>query len=277
MMNELDEIVYLIGCYLITADKEINTKEIEALDFYLQGDKNKCLIRKQHEIFSDAEEKTSLANLLLSLSGYNCSSEKRKDILRFFVRMSFVDGYISPEERDLINKISDILKISPEAYITEAAQEYEERAKATRLKRHQRIIGKLEKVYYDHIANKGNTKTIDSLFGSWNFANVIEKITAEAEIDLERVSNILDDLNKKFSNTQESIHLQIKTASNEKNKYIRECQNIVEGIALHLDNAIMTAISHNIDVIEKKRKILNTLPLPLWEGPKQVKVLFIRL
>ena len=141
--------------------------------------------------------------------------------------MSFVDGYISPEERDLINKISDILKISPEAYITEAAQEYEERAKATRLKRHQRIIGKLEKVYYDHIANKGNTKTIDSLFGSWNFANVIEKITAEAEIDLERVSNILDDLNKKFSNTQESIHLQIKTASNEKNKYIRECQNIV--------------------------------------------------
>lgn len=68
-MNGLDEIVYLIGCYLITADKEINTKEIEALDFYLQGDKNKCLIRKQHEIFSDAEEKTSLANLLLSLSG----------------------------------------------------------------------------------------------------------------------------------------------------------------------------------------------------------------
>ena len=43
-MNELDEIVYLIGCYLITADKEINTKEIEALDFYLQGDKNKCFL-----------------------------------------------------------------------------------------------------------------------------------------------------------------------------------------------------------------------------------------
>lgn len=274
MMNELDEIVYLIGYYLITADKEINTKEIEALDFYLQGDKNKCLIRKQHEIFSDAEEKTSLANLLLSLSGYNCSSEKRKDILRFFVRMSFVDGYISPEERDLINKISDILKISPEAYITEAAQEYEERAKATRLKRHQRIIGKLEKVYYDHIANKGNTKTIDSLFGSWNFANVIEKITAEAEIDLERVSNILDDLNKKFSNTQESIHLQIKTASNEKNKYIRECQNIVEGIALHLDNAIMTAISHNIDVIEKKKKNIEYFTIAFMGRTKAGKSTF---
>ncbi len=274
MMNGLDEIVYLIGCYLITADKEINTKEIEALDFYLQGDKNKCLIRKQHEFFSDAEEKTSLANLLLSLSGYNCSSEKRKDILRFFVRMSFVDGYISPEERDLINKISDILKISPEAYITEAAQEYEERAKATRLKRHQRIIGKLEKVYYDHIANKGNTKTIDSLFGSWNFANVIEKITAEAEIDLERVSNILDDLNKKFSNTQESIHLQIKTASNEKNKYIRECQNIVEGIALHLDNAIMTAISHNIDVIEKKKKNIEYFTIAFMGRTKAGKSTF---
>lgn len=274
MMNELDEIVYLIGCYLITADKEINTKEIEALDFYLQGDKNKDLIRKQHEIFSEAEEKTSLANLLLSLSGYNCSSEKRKDILRFFVRMSFVDGYISPEERDLINKISDILKISPEAYITEAAQEYEERAKATRLKRHQRIIGKLEKVYYDHIANKGNTKTIDSLFGSWNFANIIEKITAEAEIDLERVSNILDDLNKKFSNTQESIHLQIKTASNEKNKYIRECQNIVEGIALHLDNAIMTAISHNIDVIEKKKKNIEYFTIAFMGRTKAGKSTF---
>lgn len=274
MMNELDEIVYLIGCYLITADKEINTKEIEALDFYLQGDKNKDLIRKQHEIFSDAEEKTSLANLLLSLSGYNCSSEKRKDILRFFVRMSFVDGYISPEERDLINKISDILKISPEAYITEAAQEYEERSKATRLKRHQRIIGKLEKVYYDHIANKGNTKTIDSLFGSWNFANIIEKITAEAGIDLERVSNILDDLNKKFSNTQESIHLQIKTASNEKNKYIRECQNIVEGIALHLDNAIMTAISHNIDVIEKKKKNIEYFTIAFMGRTKAGKSTF---
>lgn len=274
MMNELDEIVYLIGCYLITADKEINTKEIEALDFYLQGDKNKDLIRKQHEIFSDAEEKTSLANLLLSLSGYNCSNEKRKDILRFFVRMSFVDGYISPEERDLINKISDILKISPEAYITEAAKEYEERAKATRLKRHQRIIGKLEKVYYDHIANKGNTKTIDSLFGSWNFANIIEKITAEAEIDLERVSNILDDLNKKFSNTQESIHLQIKTASNEKNKYIRECQNIVEGIALHLDNAIMTAISHNIDVIEKKKKNIEYFTIAFMGRTKAGKSTF---
>ena len=274
MMNELDEIVYLIGCYLITADKEINTKEIEALDFYLQGDKNKDLIRKQHEIFSDAEEKTSLANLLLSLSGYNCSSEKRKDILRFFVRMSFVDGYISPEERDLINKISDILKISPEAYITETAQEYEERAKATRLKRHQRIIGKLEKVYYDHIANKGNTKTIDSLFGSWNFANIIEKITAEAEIDLERVSNILDDLNKKFSNTQESIHLQIKSASNEKNKYIRECQNIVEGIALHLDNAIMTAISHNIDVIEKKKKNIEYFTIAFMGRTKAGKSTF---
>lgn len=274
MMNELDEIVYLIGCYLITADKEINTKEIEALDFYLQGDKNKDLIRKQHEIFSDAEEKTSLANLLLSLSGYNCSSEKRKDILRFFFRMSFVDGYISPEERDLINKISDILKISPEAYITEAAQEYEERSKATRLKRHQRIIGKLEKVYYDHIANKGNTKTIDSLFGSWNFANIIEKITAEAGIDLERVSNILDDLNKKFSNTQESIHLQIKTASNEKNKYIRECQNIVEGIALHLDNAIMTAISHNIDVIEKKKKNIEYFTIAFMGRTKAGKSTF---
>lgn len=274
MMNELDEVVYLIGCYLITADKEINTKEIEALDFYLQGDKNKDLIRKQHEIFSDAEEKTSLANLLLSLSGYNCSNDKRKDILRFFVRMSFVDGYISPEERDLINKISDIFKISPEAYITEAAQEYEERAKATRLKRHQRIIGKLEKVYYDHIANKGNTKTIDSLFGSWNFANIIEKITAEAEIDLERVSNILDDLNKQFSNTQESIHLQIETANNEKNKYIRECQNIVEGIALHLDNAIMTAISHNIDVIEKKKKNIEYFTIAFMGRTKAGKSTF---
>lgn len=50
------EYAYLLGCYTVVADKEINELEVSVLDQYMQLSNDEELYKRRHEIFSDSEE-----------------------------------------------------------------------------------------------------------------------------------------------------------------------------------------------------------------------------
>lgn len=47
------EFAYLLGCYVVVADKEINKFEVAVLDEYMPLSKEDDLYRRRMEIFSD--------------------------------------------------------------------------------------------------------------------------------------------------------------------------------------------------------------------------------
>ena len=63
MMDKYIETLFLIGCYLVVSDKEINALEVEVLDDLLRGHQDPKLEENRGLIFSDAENKPNYYTL----------------------------------------------------------------------------------------------------------------------------------------------------------------------------------------------------------------------
>ena len=56
-------LAYLLGCYVVTADKEINEHELNVLDSYLDLSNDTELYQRRSEIFADDETRISEKDL----------------------------------------------------------------------------------------------------------------------------------------------------------------------------------------------------------------------
>ena len=57
---EYKKIAYLLGCYMVIVDKEINQMEVDVLDNYLPLSKEDELYHQRTQIFSDDDVDSNL-------------------------------------------------------------------------------------------------------------------------------------------------------------------------------------------------------------------------
>lgn len=191
MSERYQNCVFLLACHLIVADGEINTKEISVLENYFHVDNSKELSIEKQKIFSDDENKKSIDELLLELKEEQLTEEHKKEIIELLSDIAFSDNYISAQEQELIEYIAQCLQVDYKDILSQKSILNEQEIESTRLKLYQKLIGKIQKTVYNNFLNKDSEKNMDNLFGSLGFSTVIEKISDEAIIDLNRVTEII--------------------------------------------------------------------------------------
>lgn len=275
MSERYQNCVFLLACHLIVADGEINTKEISVLENYLHVDNTKELYIEKQKIFSDDENKKSIEELLLELKEKQLTEEHKKEIIEFLSDIAFSDNYISAQEQELIEYIAQCLQVDCKNILSQKSILNEQEIESTRLKLYQKVIGKIQKTVYNNFLNKESEKNMDHLFGSLGFSTVIEKISDEAIIDLNSVTEIIKKTNEDLIvGKQEIDKLAYPQTSR---KEVQQIIDVVQGIKNHFNTMINSSLAENLAVLDKKKRNIRYFTIAFMGRTKAGKSTFHKI
>lgn len=252
-MDKHKQIGYLLGCYMVIADKEINQMEVEVLGRYMQLSKENELYHQRMKIFSDDEERIKLQELLDKLVLANFSLGQKKEIVTLLARIAYGDDYMAASEEILLQRVCNCLSIDASEIIKEAKRESDERVFSCQLSPLKRMFGKVGKAFYQSFASSDKNSIVDMMLGGLGYAVTIEQITEDAEKDLARVTRIVDDLNLLLNN--EFDNLKISRSSSKKiSKEVKNIAEIIQNIRDSFRKIIDESLVNNQVVLDKKRR-----------------------
>lgn len=254
-MDKLDynKIAYLLGCYMVIVDKEINQMEVDVLDNYLPLSKEDELYHQRMQIFSDDEERMKLKDLLDKLVMANYSVAQKTEIVTLLARIAYGDDYMATSELELLNKVGKLLKLDIDQIIEETQSESNKRIASSQLSSLKRFVGKMENTIYQNFANSDRKSVVDMMLGGLGYSASIAQITEDAEKDLARVTRIIDDLNGMLN--EEYNHLaSIKPSSKQVSKEVLKIEQIIQGIRGSFNEIIDNSLTSNREVLDKKRR-----------------------
>lgn len=250
---ECKKIAYLLGCYMVIVDKEINQMEVDVLDNYLPLSKEDELYHQRMQIFSDDEERMKLKDLLDKLVMANYSVAQKTEIATLLARIAYGDDYMATSELELLNKVGKLLKLDIGKIIEETQSESNERIASSQLSSLKRFVGKMENTIYQNFANSDKKSVVDMMLGGLGYSASIAQITEDAEKDLARVTRIIDDLNSMLN--EEYNHLaSIKPSSKKVSKEVLKIEQIIQGIRGSFNEIIDNSLTSNRQVLDKKRR-----------------------
>ena len=245
------EIAYLIGCYVIIEDKEINSRELSVLNDFLPLQKDSLLYAERKKIFQDDETKIPLKELLNELSHLHLDKEKSEELVHILVRISYADFYMDSKERNLAERVSKILNV-PFAPIAEyEASNNSKNISDSKLKWHESLWGKIENFTYGF--SDKNEKRTDKILGGLGFADILEEIAEEASIDMERVSGILHTINDDLKTCAQDLN-QFSSAKNKRRKDFDKIKETIAEISKEFNQTINESVSQNIELLDKKKR-----------------------
>lgn len=253
-MDKLDynKIAYLLGCYMVIVDKEINQMEVDVLDNYLPLKEDE-LYHQRMQIFSDDEERMKLKDLLDKLVMANYSVAQKTEIVTLLARIAYGDDYMATSELELLNKVGKLLKLDIDQIIEETQSESNKRIASSQLSSLKRFVGKMENTIYQNFANSDRKSVVDMMLGGLGYSASIAQITEDAEKDLARVTRIIDDLNGMLN--EEYNHLAtIKPSSKKVSKEVLKIEEIIQGIRGSFNEIIDNSLTSNREVLDKKRR-----------------------
>ena len=250
---EYKKIAYLLGCYMVIVDKEINQMEVDVLDNYLPLSKEDELYHQRMQIFSDDEERTKLKDILDKLVMANYSVAQKTEIVTLLARIAYGDDYMASSELELLIKVGKLLKLDIGQIIEESQSESNKRITSSQLSSLKRFVGKMENTIYQNFANSDKKSVVDMMLGGLGYSASIAQITEDAEKDLARVTRIIDDLNSML--TAEYNHLaSIKPSSKKVSKEVLKIEQIIQGIRGSFNEIIDNSLTSNREVLDKKRR-----------------------
>lgn len=254
-MDKIDykKIVYLLGCYMVIVDKEINQMEVDVLDNYLPLSKEDELYHQRMQIFSDDEERMKLKDILDKLVMANYSVAQKTKIVTLLARIAYGDDYMASSELELLIKVGKLLKLDIGQIIEETQSESNKRIASSQLSSLKRFVGKMENTIYQNFANSDKKSVVDMMLGGLGYSASIAQITEDAEKDLARVTRIIDDLNGMLN--EEYNHLAtIKPSSKKVSKEVLKIEEIIQGIRGSFNEIIDNSLTSNREVLDKKRR-----------------------
>lgn len=254
-VEKYKRLAYLLGCYIVVADKEINALELDVLDNYLPTEEDSVNIQRR-QIFSDDEDKPKLKTLLTELQLTNITSKQQEEIIRLLADIAYGDDYMAKSEKALLEQVVTALNVDASVVkriIDESKASSTERIKSERLSVPQRAIGKIENLVYGLVKGNGKGKVIDLLLGSLGYDTAIEKITDTALVDLDRVTKIVDGINDSLATTKDSLS-HLKISKENASKEVVEVANAIERVRDDFDLLLERSIRENQEVLEKKRR-----------------------
>ena len=245
------EIAYLIGCYAIIEDKEINSRELTVLNDFLPLQKDSLLYAERKKIFQDDETKIPLKELIDRSSHLHLNKEKSEELVHFLVRISYADFYMDSKERNLAEKVAKILNV-PFAPIAEyEASNNSKSISDSKLKWHESLWGKVENFTYGF--SDKNEKRTDRILGGLGFADILEEVTEEASTDMERVSGILNTINDDLKNCAKGLN-QFSPTKNKSRKDFDKIKETIAEINKEFNQTINESVSQNIELLDKKKR-----------------------
>ena len=251
-MEKYQRLAYLLGCYMIVSDREINTAEVDILEKFLPAEQTKELNTLKQLIFSDDEDRPKLSDLLSELRLTNLTMQEKREVVKILADIAYGDDFLAEQEKLLLNKVSTALDIDPSRIVDKSKENSKSRLVSLRLSETKRVIGRVENFVYN-IFKKENNSNIDLLLGDLGYATSIEKITDTALLDLDRVSKIIENINNSLVSTTQTLdqpNLSKKNAS----KDIVVVERTVTNVKAHFDQLLNKAIKENIEILDKKRK-----------------------
>lgn len=250
---EYKKIAYLLGCYMVIVDKEINQMEVDVLDNYLPLSKEDELYHQRMQIFSDDEERQKLKDLLDKLVMANYSVAQKTEIVTLLARIAYGDDYMASSELELLIKVGKLLKFDIGQIIEETQSESNKRIDSSQLSSLKRFVGKMENTIYQSFANSDKKSVVDMMLGGLGYSASIAQITEDAEKGLARVTRIIDDLNSMLN--EEYNHLaSIKPSSKKVSKEVLKIEQIIQGIRGSFNEIIDNSLTSNREVLDKKRR-----------------------
>ncbi len=250
---EYKKIAYLLGCYMVIVDKEINQMEVDFLDNYLPLSKEDELYHQRMQIFSDDEERMKLKDILDKLVMANYSVAQKTEIVTLLARIAYGDDYMASSELELLIKVGKLLKLDIDQIIEETQSESNKRIASSQLSSLKRFLGKMENTIYQNFANSDKKSVVDMMLGGLGYSASIAQITEDAEKDLARVTRIIDDLNSMLN--EEYNHLaSIKPSSKKVSKEVLKIEEIVQVIRGNFNEIIDNSLTSNKEVLDKKRR-----------------------
>ena len=251
--KEYKKIAYLLGCYMVIVDKEINQMEVDVLDNYLPLSKEDELYHQRMQIFSDDEESMKLKDILDKLVMANYSVAQKTEIVTLLARIAYGDDYMASSELELLIKVGKLLKLDIDQIIEETQSESNKRIDSSQLSSLKRFVGKMENTIYQSFANSDKKSVVDMMLGGLGYSASIAQITEDAEKDLARVTRIIDDLNGMLN--EEYNHLAtIKPSSKKVSKEVLKIEQIIQGIRGSFNEIIDNSLTSNREVLDKKRR-----------------------
>lgn len=251
--KEYKKIAYLLGCYMVIVDKEINQMEVDVLDNYLPLSKEDELYHQRMQIFSDDEERMKLKDILDKLVMANYSVAQKTEIVTLLARIAYGDDYMASSELELLIKVGKLLKLDIGQIIEETQSESNKRIDSSQLSSLKRFVGKMENTIYQSFANSDKKSVVDMMLGGLGYSASIAQITEDAEKNLARVTRIIDDLNSMLN--EEYNHLaSIKPSSKKVSKEVLKIEQIIQGIRGSFNEIIDNSLTSNRDVLDKKRR-----------------------
>lgn len=245
------EIAYLLGCYVIVEDKEINSHELAVLNNFLPLQKDSQLYEERKKIFQDDETKIPVKKLLDELSHLHLNKEENEDLVHFLVRISYADFYMDSKERNLAEKVSKILNVPFDPIAEYEALNNSKNISDSKLKWHESLWGKVENFTYG-LSDK-NEKRTDKILGGLGFADILEEVTEEASTDMERVSSILNTLNGDLKTCAQNLN-QFNPAKNKSRKEFNKINETIAHIREEFNRIINESVSQNIELLDKKKR-----------------------
>lgn len=274
-MDKIDykKIAYLLGCYMVIVDKEINQMEVDVLDNYLPLSKEDELYHQRMQIFSDDEERTKLKDLLDKLVMANYSVAQKTEIVTLLARIAYGDDYMASSELELLIKVGKLLKLDIGQIIEETQSESNKRIDSSQLSSLKRFVGKMENTIYQSFANSDKKSVVDMMLGGLGYSASIAQITEDAEKDLARVTRIIDDLNSMLN--EEYNHLaSIKPSSKKVSKEVLKIEQIIQGIRGSFNEIIDNSLTSNREVLDKKRRNIRYFTIAFMGRTKAGKITF---
>ena len=275
MSERYQNCVFLLACHLIVADGEINTKEISVLENYFHVDNSKELSIEKQKIFSDDENKKSIDELLLELKEEQLTEEHKKEIIELLSDIAFSDNYISAQEQELIEYIAQCLQVDYKDILSQKSILNEQEIESTRLKLYQKLIGKIQKTVYNNFLNKDSEKNMDNLFGSLGFSTVIEKISDEAIIDINSVTEIIKKTNEDLVIGKQEIDK--LTYPQTSRKEVEQIIDVVQGTKNHFNTMINSSLAENLAILDKKKRNIRYFTIAFMGRTKAGKSTFHKI
>ena len=271
----LQDIIFLIGSYLSISDGEINEKEHKLLHL-LCHPSNKA-VRLQSLIFSDAEDKISLKELVQSY--HRESKGDNTPLLDILFQAENADGYADPKEEAMIDQVAKLLKVPEttlENYRSRYASLEHDAQEDIKLSWSDSLNAAFRSLVLEVKSVKEDDDNYAELLSGATFAKKVKDIARVSQQDLDIAEDIMVDYNSRIQAESAEIDkniLQLKQTQ----RRDKEIESLVEEIVKTNDwirEDVQQALRDNLEVLDKKKRTINYFTIAFMGRTKAGKSTF---
>lgn len=252
-----DDIIYLISCYLIIADGEINSKE---LDFLMQNfSPSEEAVANQKQIFSQDEHRIPLEDLL---GKYKSDSGAAKDLLQKLLALAESDLYYDVREKKLIQRVAE--ELSFEGDIEELEKKYVNEYHKFESEKtylwYEYLEAAFKALVYEVSANESEEDIETELLSGVQFAKKVESLARRSREDLDFAQSCMNESEEHLSEFFNELSLRLVSLEKEskiQQEDIKELYKELESLNVEVRGFVKQSLSDNQEVLNKKRRSVN--------------------